>query len=292
MKRFITSVVLTGLFTTAYPAALASPDPLASIQQSGYTLRKLTWNGRHVHVLSFQAGTGLYLRALPAQHYAGKGKTSTTGSHAHAVAAVNGQFRMGSTYKPRARTWINGTQVWHGNGTGWMLNISEDGTRAGVTKNHIPSWAWQMFGGYPQVVSSGVNTGENWPYDGEPCKKYADGCHDASFTNYNPRTAVGISEGCVGSDTDDTCTYYLVVVDGRQPPYSKGLRLPALGSLMIFLGAYEAINLDGGGSTTMWTSKRNQYCYQNKAQGCVVNRISIEGHKERPVIDAIGIKQI
>ncbi|MFI2104598.1 phosphodiester glycosidase family protein [Isoptericola sp. NPDC019693] len=58
----------------------------------------------------------------------------------------------------------------------------------------------------------------------------------------HPRTAVGLSE--------DGTTAYLVVVDGRQA-HSIGASLPELGRFVSQLGADDAINLDGGGSTTM-----------------------------------------
>jgi hypothetical protein len=57
-----------------------------------------------------------------------------------------------------------------------------------------------------------------------------------------PRTALGITaDGAV----------LLVTVNGRQPGVSVGMTLDELAHLMIELGAIEAMNLDGGGSTTM-----------------------------------------
>ena len=58
-----------------------------------------------------------------------------------------------------------------------------------------------------------------------------------------PRTAVGVSV--------DGDTMWWVVTDGRQP-HSRGLTLYELGRLFIELGAHDAINLDGGGSSTMY----------------------------------------
>ena len=43
----------------------------------------------------------------------------------------------------------------------------------------------------------------------------------------------------------------LVVVDGRRRGYSDGMTLRELADLMRGLGARDAINLDGGGSTTL-----------------------------------------
>ncbi len=58
-----------------------------------------------------------------------------------------------------------------------------------------------------------------------------------------PRTAVGVSK--------NGRYLYLVVVDGRQAGYSEGMRLDELAALLVELGAQEAINLDGGGSSTL-----------------------------------------
>ncbi len=59
----------------------------------------------------------------------------------------------------------------------------------------------------------------------------------------HPRTAVGWSDGGLRA--------WWVVVDGRQAPYSDGMTLPELATLLARIGAAEAINLDGGGSSTM-----------------------------------------
>ncbi|WP_340562402.1 phosphodiester glycosidase family protein [Streptomyces sp. GSL17-111] len=57
-----------------------------------------------------------------------------------------------------------------------------------------------------------------------------------------PRTAVGL--------TADGGTLHLLTVDGRQAA-SGGVTLTALGRMMRDLGAYQALNLDGGGSATL-----------------------------------------
>lgn len=58
----------------------------------------------------------------------------------------------------------------------------------------------------------------------------------------HPRTAIGVDR--------DTGRLLLVVVDGRQE-FSRGLTLVELAELLRDLGAEEALNLDGGGSSTM-----------------------------------------
>ncbi len=69
---------------------------------------------------------------------------------------------------------------------------------------------------------------------------------DNSFvTNRHPRTSVGI----VGDHT-----ILLMTIDGRAEA-AAGMTLPELQSFMKSLNCKEAINLDGGGSTTMWIGK-------------------------------------
>ena len=61
--------------------------------------------------------------------------------------------------------------------------------------------------------------------------------------NPNPRTAFGISE--------DRRYLYLMTIDGRQPGYSEGAYDEETAEWMLLLGAHDAVNLDGGGSTTL-----------------------------------------
>lgn len=56
-----------------------------------------------------------------------------------------------------------------------------------------------------------------------------------------PRTAIGV--------TNDNVVYVLVA-DGRNFWYSNGMRYAEMGAVMKALGAKDAINLDGGGSST------------------------------------------
>lgn len=63
----------------------------------------------------------------------------------------------------------------------------------------------------------------------------------------HPRTAVGVD--------DDTGEVLLLVIDGRSSR-SRGYTMVELAHLMIDLGADEAINLDGGGSSTLVARNR------------------------------------
>ncbi len=83
--------------------------------------------------------------------------------------------------------------------------------------------------------------------------------------SHEPRTALGYNAD----------TLFLVVADGRQPKYSTGLTLYELASILNDLGATEAINLDGGSSSTFVVSD------------AVINKPS--GQREREVLNAVFI---
>lgn len=66
---------------------------------------------------------------------------------------------------------------------------------------------------------------------------------NTDFNNANPRTAVGVSA--------DGRTLYLVTIYGRQPGHSTGTSLAETGDVLLALGAFDGLNLDGGGPTAM-----------------------------------------
>lgn len=64
-----------------------------------------------------------------------------------------------------------------------------------------------------------------------------------TWNEVHPRTAIGYSQ--------DQKKVYLLVVDGRNVNYSVGATTGVLGTILKWLGAYEGVNLDGGGSSVM-----------------------------------------
>lgn len=82
------------------------------------------------------------------------------------------------------------------------------------------------------------------------------GVYNTEFSSTrHPRTAVGF--------TDDG-KLILLVVDGRQTAHSNGASLADLAEILLALGATDAINLDGGGSSTMITYANGSYKTRNK----------------------------
>ncbi len=100
----------------------------------------------------------------------------------------------------------------------------------------------------------------------------------------DPRTAVGYtSEGKA----------ILMVIDGRQGSVSVGVSLTELAEIMISLGATEAINLDGGGSSQMVIGDS----LINRPSGSTLQRkvatfLAIVPADSIPSISAVGYEQI
>ncbi|HHT26873.1 MAG TPA: phosphodiester glycosidase family protein [Firmicutes bacterium] len=122
-----------------------------------------------------------------------------------------------------------------------LLILAQPGERAFVT------WDLRLLGyqtiipGY--MVRLAVSGGPRLVADGQVFITSADEQFRSDVTQGRaPRTAIGI-----------TADYQilLVTVDGRQLNHSIGMTLEELAHLMIELGAVQAMNLDGGGSTTM-----------------------------------------
>lgn len=93
-------------------------------------------------------------------------------------------------------------------------------------------------------------------------------------------------------------TLLLVTADGRQPAHAAGLSLPEAADLMVALGAVEAINLDGGGSTTFVVrgEVRNSPSDQLVGRGRFQKVVSLLGNSEtslgaveRPTVSALAV---
>jgi phosphodiester glycosidase len=125
-------------------------------------------------------------------------------------------------------------------------------------KGHVVRLRWatgwtgvlDSIGGAPWLVNRGLNVAPT-------CTSY--------LCRQHPRTGIGVrADGKI----------LLVTVDGRQAR-SEGMGLIQFANLMRSLGARFAMNLDGGGGSTMWTSSR----------GIVSNPSDPSG--ERPVTSAV-----
>jgi hypothetical protein len=111
---------------------------------------------------------------------------------------------------------------------------------------------WDAMGGSPVLVADG--------------QRVVGTCTTSFCSSRLPRTGVGVTAGG---------KILMVVVDGRQTAWSVGVSLPKFATIFRGFGAVSALNLDGGGSSTM------------VVRGDVVNRPS-SGH-ERSVSTALMV---
>lgn len=125
----------------------------------------------------------------------------------------------------------------HGAAREWVLRHVRIGARASIktafkAEPPLPFKAAVILGAGPRLLAAGQPLGESEP-----------GFNVQTFYRArHPRTALGWrADG----------RFVMVTVDGRQPRKSVGMTIPELTALMREFGCVEAINLDGGGSTTM-----------------------------------------
>lgn len=185
------------------------------------------------------------------------------------VAAVNGDFftpegwplgaeaAHGSVRRTRLRpafAWQPQHDPWIGDArmsgdtaldAGWILSRTADGLSA------------RVLGGDPVLVADGKIVGD-----------LGVAARPSFSATRHPRTAVGFDR--------DSNRMWLIVVEGRREDYSEGMTLPELAELFLALGAEEALNLDGGGSSVMIV------------QGEVAS-VPSDLTGERPVANALGI---
>lgn len=157
----------------------------------------------------------------------------------HVYLATNGDYFSEST--TTAGTWIPGGLVYKDGKALWTtlgyeadhaFYILKDGTA------HISTI--EEFKENEANVMSALSGWQRMMIDGEPVKKFS--VNDNAM-DFHPRTFVGVSK--------DNLKVQLFVLDGRQPNYSNGMRLEDMILLCQGAGCYQALNLDGGGSTTM-----------------------------------------
>lgn len=91
---------------------------------------------------------------------------------------------------------------------------------------------------------------------------------------------------CIGVSSDST-TVYMLAVDGKRKNYSNGLYLRDAAEILKVLGANNALELDGGGSTT-FIVRNDGDDYKNQFK--VINHPS-DNSGERPVANGLLVIQ-
>lgn len=110
-------------------------------------------------------------------------------------------------------------------------------------KMKIISWNRQIEKQYKGKKGIVLASGPLMLKDGRYCDWSL--CEKDFIRTKHPRSAVALTK-------DGKILF--ITVDGRFPKHAGGVSIPELAHLIRILGGKDAINLDGGGSTTLWLS--------------------------------------
>ena len=166
-------------------------------------------------------------------------RTSQAALDSGAIVAINGSFyNTRPPYNSVCYLKINGEVIFERSGKmgdrdGGAVLLDDRG-RVSVEQGDPDDPQWVSTRTEPSIIGSGPMMLQ----DGQRI----DTGTGAFVTLRHPRTAIGTSGNKV----------YLVTVDGRSKGNSLGVNLNELANILKWLGAENALNLDGGGSTTMY----------------------------------------
>lgn len=196
-------------------------------------------------------------------------KTSQFATENDALIAVNGSFFRRDTGGPAVFLKVNGEVIFEG--LPRRNRYNESGAVAWSSNKPVqilkkPEDGW-LSTDFETVMSSGpllIFESKIQQFNNDPFHQ-----------NRHPRTAIAI--------TNDE-RLYLVTIDGRSFQ-SYGMTIPELSEFLENLGAEYALNLDGGGSTSMWI--------KNATENGIVNypsdNLEFDHEGERSVANALLI---
>ena len=90
-------------------------------------------------------------------------------------------------------------------------------------------------------------------------------CNQSFVNTKHPRSAIVL--------TKDKKILF-VVVDGRMKGKAEGVNIPELTHMIRVLGGKDALNLDGGGSSTLWSGEYSDTGIINTPSGGVERRVA------------------
>ena len=277
-KRIAVFVVVNGFVSSKFPftcdmdavdsTSIVNSNWITTEVKEGIVWRKASIEAfeskQNIHVVEIDQSkpieTGI-LYSMPV----GTGKrTSAFAAQVNAVVAINGSYySAGKASIGHLR--VNGVDV--ENGTNWngRINASLAINNNKVSIHYLGTSDYnqvskELPGEYVMACGPSLLVNSTYIKTVNP--------DDSHVLDRHPRTAVGV--------TSDNKALF-VTVDGRQAGGSDGVNLQEFSVIMRALKARNAMNLDGGGSTTMYI----------KEQG-VVNNIS--GSSERAVANVLYIK--
>ena len=166
-------------------------------------------------------------------------QTSLIAKENQALAAINGSFYnmqkgFSVCYLRKGKEVIDTTETkMFINGTG-AIHVHKKKTR-------IIPWSPEIEANYKQKKGTILVSGPLLMEDGKTCSW--DKCEKSFIVTKHPRSAI--------FTTKDKKTVF-ITVDGRRKGKATGVSIEELAHLIRILGGHDALNLDGGGSTTLW----------------------------------------
>lgn len=199
--------------------------------------------------------------------------TSVAAREAKAIAAINGSFfnmRQGNSvcYLRRDGVVIDTTA------NGGLYSVMNGAIHINKGKMKLTPWNKEREQACNAKRGTILVTGPMMLLDGAYCDLSA--CNTNFVETRHPRSAV-----CRTKDGK----VLLVTVDGRFKGKAEGIRIAELAHLLRVLGGKDALNLDGGGSTTLWSASAadngvlNKLCdnkiYDNQGERKVANSLCV-----------------
>lgn len=237
--------------------------------------RQVFNSNQYFCIVEIPKGTGAHLAFVADTHLT---KVSDFAIRSHALAAINGSYFNMQSGEPICYLRINGKE-WGQNTPGRTDTVNRKYyqyatlrlLRNGKPRLLVPD---SIRNAETALRDSNVMTaGPMLLYQGTEVKQKL---NRRFVTDRHNRTALGIKPDG---------TVLLVVADGRAKREAEGLSLPELAKVMQWLGCRDAVNLDGGGSSTMYV--------KDKGLDGIVNHPSDNGcfdpQGQRPVSNAIVV---
>jgi hypothetical protein len=171
-------------------------------------------------------------------------------ARAQAIAAVNAGFFGLADGKPTGMLKVGGRLLGGTTRARGAVAFRERGGKTELLFDRVTVQSRQ--GLYQTTLGSPARDWKGVPFavsgaglllwHGRTISDWTDEKISAAFdTTRHPRTVIGEGGGAI----------WLITVDGRQPQFSLGMSFAELQRLAARLGLESALNLDGGGSTTM-----------------------------------------
>lgn len=252
IKRFSTLVILASFVwgtlygqTQADSASIVSASWETSVSPEGIIHKRASFPSlyrghQHINLIEIHPKHKLHYGISASDKMK---ETSLIGQENQAYAAINGSF-----YNMQKGNSVCYFRV----GKEVVDTTSANEFRMRVTgaiythkrKLRILPWNPSIERKYNRRKGTVLASGPLLMKDGKTCA-WQD-CDSSFIATKHPRSALFI--------TRDKRVVF-ITVDGRSPGHAEGVSIPELAHLIRILGGQDALNLDGGGSTTLWTNE-------------------------------------